>query len=84
MWGFGMGTALGLMRKTAPFLLFRIVVYFGIALAYILATGTGAGIGCGVGGFGDNDFLASTTMWGGESRHRIDPRSAYNTAYSGA
>ncbi|MDO6589405.1 hypothetical protein DS901_02855 [Loktanella sp. D2R18] len=65
MWDFSMGTALGLMRKTAPFLLFRIVVYFGIALAYILATGTGAGIGYGVGGFGDDDFQASTTMWGG-------------------
>lgn len=60
-----MGTAVGLMRKTAPFLLFRIAVYFSIAVAYVLATGTGAGIGYGVGGFGDDDFQASSTLWGG-------------------
>ena len=65
MWDFNVGTALGLMRKTAPFLLFRIAVYFGIALAYVLVTGTGAGIGYGIGGFGDDDFRTSTTMWGG-------------------
>jgi hypothetical protein len=65
MWDFSMGTAMGLMRKTAPFLLFRIAVYFGIAVAYVLVTGTGAGIGYGIGGFGDADFQASTTMWGG-------------------
>lgn len=65
MWDFSMGTAVGLMRKTAPFLLFRIVVYFGIAVAYVLATGTGAGIGYGIGGFGDDDFQASSTVWGG-------------------
>jgi hypothetical protein len=65
MWDFSMGTALGLMRKTAPFLLFRIAVYFGIAVAYVLVTGTGAGIGYGVGGFGDDDFQAASTVWGG-------------------
>lgn len=65
MWDFSMGTALGLMRKTAPFLLFRIAVYFGIAAAYVLVTGTGASIGYGVGGFGDDDFQATTTLWGG-------------------
>lgn len=65
MWDFSMGTAFGLMRKTAPFLLFRIGVYFGIAVAYVLVTGTGAGIGYGIGGFGDDEFRASTTMWGG-------------------
>ncbi|SDX22623.1 hypothetical protein [Litoreibacter albidus] len=65
MWDFSMGTALTLMRKTMPFLLFRISVYFGIAVAYVLATGTGAGIGYGVGGFGDDDFQTTTTMWGG-------------------
>lgn len=65
MWDFSMGTAFVLMRKTAPFLLFRIAVYFGIAVAYVLVTGTGAGIGYGVGGFGDDDFQATTTVWGG-------------------
>jgi hypothetical protein len=65
MWDFSIKTALGLMRKTAPFLVFRIMVYFGIALAYVLVTGTGAGIGYGVGGFGDQDFRVSATTWGG-------------------
>lgn len=65
MWDFSMSTALGLMRKTMPYLLFRIAVYFGIAAAYVIVTGTGAGIGYGVGGFGDTDFQTSTTVWGG-------------------
>ena len=65
MWDFSMGTSFALMRKTMPFLLFRIAVYFGIALAYVLGTGTGAGIGYGIGGFGDDGFQGSATLWGG-------------------
>lgn len=65
MWDFSMGTSFALMRKTFPFLLFRIAVYFGIACAYVIGTGTGAGIGYGIGGFGDDGFQASTTFWGG-------------------
>jgi hypothetical protein len=65
MWDFSLSTAFGLMRKTAPFLIFRIAVYFGIAVAYILVTGTGAGIGYSVGLFGDEGFQASSTIWGG-------------------
>jgi len=65
MWDFNAGQALGLMRRTAPFVVFRMVVYFGIAVAFVLMTGTGAGIGWGVGGFGDDGFRASSTMWGG-------------------
>lgn len=65
MWDFSIGRSLGLMAKTAPFIVFRMVVYFGIACAYVIATGTGAGIGWGIGGFGDEGFRASSTMWGG-------------------
>ncbi|MEP1766026.1 MAG: hypothetical protein ABJJ53_05190 [Sulfitobacter sp.] len=65
MWDFNLSTAFSLMHKTAPFLIFRIIVYFGIAVAYVLATGTGAGIGYGLGGFGDDDFRISATAWGG-------------------
>lgn len=65
MWDFSIGQALGLMARTAPFILFRVVVYFGITLALILATGTGAGIGWGVGAMGDADFRASAVFWGG-------------------
>lgn len=65
MWDFSISKALGLMVRTAPFLLFRIVVYFGITVALILMTGTGAGVGYGVGAFGDEDFRATSTFWGG-------------------
>jgi hypothetical protein len=64
MWDFSIGTAMGLMRRTLPFLLFRVAVYFGIAVAYVLATGTGAGIGWGIGNFGDEDFRAGATFYG--------------------
>lgn len=52
------------MRKTTPFLLFRMAVYFGIAAAYVLATGTGAGIGYGVGGFWDDESQLSAAFYG--------------------
>lgn len=62
---FSTSVALGMMRKTAPFVAFRAVVYFGIAVAYVLVTGTGAGIGWGIGAMGTDDFRASSTFWGG-------------------
>jgi len=65
MWDFSIATGFALMRRTAPYVLFRMVVYFGIAVAYVLVSGTGAGIGYGIGGFGDEDFRISSTMWGG-------------------
>jgi hypothetical protein len=65
MWDFSIGRALGLMFQTLPFIILRMAVYFGAAVAYILATGVGAGIGWGIGGFGDADFQATTTTWGG-------------------
>ena len=37
------------MMRTMPFILLRLVVYFCITLAYIVAIGFGAGIGFGVG-----------------------------------
>src|SRR5690606_27200589 len=48
-----------------PFVAFRMLVYFGIAVAYVLVTGVGAGVGWGVGAFGDADFQATTSIWGG-------------------
>jgi hypothetical protein len=65
MWDFSIGRTLGLMGQTLPFILFRIVVYFGIAVAYVLVTGVGAGVGWGVGAFGDEDFRLSSIFWGG-------------------
>lgn len=64
MWDFSIGQALGLMARTAPFVIFRVIVYFSITVALILATGTGAGIGWGIGNLGDEEFRASATGWG--------------------
>jgi hypothetical protein len=63
-WDFDMTEALGLMRQTAPFLLFRIVVYFGVTVALIVTTGFGAGLGWGIGAFGDDEFQAGAVFWG--------------------
>ena len=65
MWDFNIGSALGMMVRTMPFILLRMAVYFGIALGYVLVTGVGAGIGYGIGGFGEESFRASATAWGG-------------------
>lgn len=65
MWDFRIGQSIGLMVKTLPFLLFRLAVYFGVALAYVLMTGVGAGVGWGIGGFGEEGFRAASTFWGG-------------------
>jgi hypothetical protein len=65
MWSFSVGTALSLMARTAPFIVFRVIVYFGITAAIILMTGTGAGFGYGIGAFGTDEFQGSSTVWGG-------------------
>ena len=65
MWDFSIAKALGLMIWTAPFLIFRALVYFGIAVAMVIITGAGAGTGYGIGLFGDEEFRATSTMWGG-------------------
>jgi hypothetical protein len=65
MWDFSIGRTLGLMGKTLPFIVFRIIVYFAIALAYVLVTGVGVGIGWGVGAFGDPEFRIGAMTWGG-------------------
>ncbi|RUS59178.1 hypothetical protein EGN72_14610 [Pseudorhodobacter sp. E13] len=64
MWDFSISQALGLMRRTAPFLMFRVIVYFGITAALVIVTGTGAGLGWGIGNFGDEEFRATATGYG--------------------
>lgn len=60
---FQIGTIIGLLRRTAPFLVFRFLIYFGITLGYVLATGIGAGVGYGAGAiFGDTGV---GSVWGG-------------------
>ncbi|WP_173931046.1 hypothetical protein [Chelativorans sp. Marseille-P2723] len=63
MWDFEIGRTLAIMARTWPFIVTRMVVYFGITLAYILATGVGAGIGFGVGHITDD--ATGFAFWGG-------------------
>lgn len=65
MWDFSISQALGLMRRTAPFVLFRVIVYFSITAALVIATGTGAGVGYGIGSFGTEEFRISSVFYGG-------------------
>jgi hypothetical protein len=66
MWDFSIGRALAIMARTWPFIALRLVVYFGITLAYVLVTGTGAGVGYGVGNiFADPGAEVGTAFWGG-------------------
>lgn len=45
---------LNLLAQTAPFLVFRLLIYIGITLAYVIGIGAGAGIGYGIGKIGNN------------------------------
>lgn len=66
MWDFSIGKTLGIVLRTWPFVLFRMVVYFGITLAYLVAVGGGAGVGYGVGHvFGEADGPVPMALWGG-------------------
>lgn len=49
MKAFSLSEVLGLTHKTAPFPLFRILIYFGITVGFVLITETEAGLGYGVG-----------------------------------
>lgn len=65
MWDFEFSRAVGLMARTFPYLVFRVVVYGGIAAAYVLVTGVGAGVGYGLGWFGGPDSQPGFAFWGG-------------------
>ncbi|PBC02021.1 hypothetical protein [Mesorhizobium sp. WSM3860] len=66
MWDFSIGRSVSIMMRTWPFIVFRIIVYFGITVAYIMATGTGASVGYGVGHIStDPDGPMSFALWGG-------------------
>jgi hypothetical protein len=63
MWDFSVNRTLGLMFQTLPFILMRMVVYFGITIAYLFATGAGALVGYGIGHIGDDPGVFG--LWGG-------------------
>lgn len=49
MKNFSVGTTIGLLQKTAPFLIFRFLIYFAITMGYVILTGAGVGVGYGAG-----------------------------------
>ncbi len=63
MWNFNFVAIMGLMKKTYPFLIFRLLVYTAISLIAIAITGTGAGIGW-IGG-SIMDKAPDGVAWGG-------------------
>ncbi|MDB5412349.1 MAG: hypothetical protein JWR10_684 [Rubritepida sp.] len=65
MLDFSVARALGLMARTMPFLVLRLLVYSGIALAYVLLTSIGAGLGWLIGAAGSDEFQDWAAVFGG-------------------
>ena len=65
MWDFEIGKTLGIVARTWPFVVLRMIVYFGITVAYVVATGAGAGIGYGVGHIFGEGGPVTFALWGG-------------------
>lgn len=66
MWNFSLIKAITLVAQTAPFVVLRLLVYLGIAVGYILATGGGAVVGYGFGNLSaDPDTPTAGAVWGG-------------------
>jgi hypothetical protein len=63
MWDFSFGKAVSMVMRTMPFVVLRLLVYFGIGIAYLFATGTGAAIGYGFGRFTTSP--EGGAFWGG-------------------
>lgn len=49
MWNFSFGKAIGMVVKTMPFIVLRLLIFVGIMIAYVAVTGTGAVVGYGFG-----------------------------------
>ena len=66
MWDFSIGRTIAIVARTWPFVAFRMLVYFGITVAYTVATGAGAGVGYGTGFvFNNEEGPLSFAVWGG-------------------
>ncbi len=66
MWDFSFSRAVGMVLRTAPFLGLRLLVFFGIAIAYLAITGIGAVLGYGLGFMaGSPDAPMAGAFWGG-------------------
>lgn len=60
---FEFGDVTGLLVRTAPFLVFRFLVYFGIALGFVVTAGIGSAVGYAIGSIAGNG--AAGGAWGG-------------------
>jgi hypothetical protein len=58
------GASAGLLLRTYPFLLLRIVIYFGIAAAFVVAGSGGAGIGSAIGSLIGRTGQGAGAFWG--------------------
>ena len=66
MWDFSFGRALSMVLQTLPFVILRLVVYAGIAVAYLFSVGIGGALGWGFGHMGASpDAPAGGAFWGG-------------------
>ncbi len=66
MWDFSFGRALAMVMQTLPFIVLRLIVYAGIALAYVLTIGIGGGLGWAFGHMGASpDAPVGGAFWGG-------------------
>ncbi|HEY8948328.1 MAG TPA: hypothetical protein VIM56_05540 [Rhizomicrobium sp.] len=66
MWDFSFGKSVGMILRTLPFIVLRLVVYVGIAVAYIFAVGVGAFIGFALGHLWSSpDAPMGGAFWGG-------------------
>jgi hypothetical protein len=66
MWDFSLSRAIGMAARTAPFVVLRMLVYFGIGFAYLVAVGAGGVIGYGFGSLGSSpDAGDGGAFWGG-------------------
>jgi hypothetical protein len=66
MWDFSFGRALTMILQTLPFIVLRLIVYVGIALAYFFTVGIGGLLGWGIGHVGsDPGTPIAGGFWGG-------------------
>ena len=64
MWDFSFGRAVGMVMRTLPFIVLRLLVYAGISISYLFAIGTGAGIGWLIGRIASVEGAAGGAFWG--------------------
>lgn len=64
MWDFNLSQVLGLLLRTMPFLILRMLVYAGITLAYVIGIGGGSGVGWVIGRVGGPEAATGGAFWG--------------------